>query len=100
MNDQVDLFNLALGGEDEIELLTFRDDYIRIVPKGSEVLVYTNSNQLFPVLLEGGSEELAQRLREKSGDSPRTGLQTAKYTAEIFYISGLLVLILNGVPFL
>lgn len=100
MNDQVDLFNLALGGVDEIELLTFKDDYIRIVPKDSEVLIYTNNHQLFPLHPEEGAEMLAQRLREKSGDSPRTGLQTTKYTAEIFYISGLLVLILNGVPFL
>ena len=100
MNYQYDLFNVALGGVDEIELLTFRDDYIRIVPKGSETLVYTNNHQLFPVLSEEGSERLAQRLRDGSGDSPRSGLQTTKYTAEIFYISDLLVLILNGVPFL
>lgn len=100
MNDQVDLFNLALGGVDEIELLTFRDDYIRIVPKGSETLIYINNHQLFPLLPEEGAEMLAQRLRDRSGDSTRSGLHTAKYTAEIFYISDLLVVILNGVPFL
>lgn len=98
MSNSGSVFPRQISDNSEVRLLTTRNDSVHLGLIDKFVFVYANDVPLAPVGSDSKKAEV--RLRNRKSYGTTSAVQTMIFEIVTYYIDDLLVVVVNGIPYL